>query len=97
MYSNQTPLTSPREKSAHNFSLKFADWEASVFDNASYFTVINMRLLPRSYDNFVNFEQAYNFAKNKMFVCIYAITKQGRSVLLDKEKWQEWLVREKNY
>lgn len=93
--SNQTPLTAMRGNSPHNFSQKFSDWEAAVFDNAAYYDVIGMRSPPRTHDEFLNFASAVEFARKQTHVCIYAITANGRSVLLDPQKWDEWIQREK--
>ena len=94
--SNQKPLTAPRGGNPHDFRQKQSDWEAAVFDGAAYFSVVRFRSpLGRVTDDFGRAADAIAFARSSLSQgpCVYAISDQGRSVLLDPEKWDEWLQR----
>jgi hypothetical protein len=93
--SKQTPLTSRRGLSPHNFIQKMADWECAVFDDAEYFTAMTYgdngeRLVHR----FDKFKEAMQFVGDKKQYCIYAISRTGRSIICDRVKWAEWAERE---
>ena len=88
----QHPLTAPRRGDPHNFLQSRSNWEASVFDDAEYFAASSIRP-QREYLKFTTFAEALNFACDKSNFCIYAITASGRSTLLDRVKWDEWLIR----
>lgn len=90
--SKQTPLTSPRGRSVHDFSQRLVDWEASVFDDAEYFAVVEMRFEERGYGHtrFEAFPDAVRRAEASARVTLHAVSSSGRFALLDREKWPEW-------
>lgn len=93
--SKQTPLTSPRGRSDHDFSQKMIDWEAAVFDNAVYFTVVGQAegRLGWQRDEFATFPEAADYATPRERTCLYAVSHNGRFVLIDREMWPEWRQR----
>ena len=95
--STQQPLTG-QSTHEHNFSQSVTDWEASVFDRAAYFAVIELRYGStlserRKYTTWTNFPWAVRYARRHLDACIYAVTDLGRFNNLDREKWSEWETR----
>jgi hypothetical protein len=104
MRSKQTPLTSPRGRHEHDFSLTAVDWEAAVFDRALHYLVVELRsdvrdnapmAGPRRWRStkFNYFPWAVRFAQAHRDGCIYAVAASGRFCLIDAEKWDEWEQR----
>ena len=94
--SKQTPLSSPRGRSVHDFGQTLPDWEAAVFDQASYFAVVEFRnACHRTEFDKPFLRQAVCFARQReqFGSCLYAVTKEGRFCLLDKDQWDHWLTR----
>ena len=91
--SKQIPLTAPRGRDPHDFAQPYPHWEAAVFDDAAYFFVYSGREgigleIP-------TMAEAVAEVAGRGGICIYAVSRQGRNVLLDREKWPEWITREK--
>ena len=94
--SNQQPLTAPRGQSPHDFKQPFASWEASIFDNAKLFAVIDYTTrLPFKRNEFSTVREAVEFARTQTRSCVYAVSSEGRFVLLDRERWDDWIERER--
>jgi hypothetical protein len=95
--SKQRPLTAPRGGSEHEFGRSRPDWEATAFDRADYFSVIELRNGRRETRFSVSeFPQAVEFARGLApddGGCLYAVAASGRFALLDREKWDEWIIR----
>lgn len=78
----------------HNFALRYDEWEVVVFDNAIYYTVVAMRGRgSRERHQFQSLPDAIKQADGDDRACVYAVTKSGRAVCLDRSKWANWLVR----
>ncbi len=94
--SKQQPLTAARGRSPHNFAQPVQDWEASIFDQAEYLSVIFLRQRDRVHHRFQSMRSAVSFAQSNLSegACIYAVTPSGRSTILDREKWAEWIQRQ---
>lgn len=92
--SNQIPLTASMGRSEHDFTQSAVEWEAAVFDNAAYFSVVETRA-ERRRSEFVDLPTALAYARNHAAdgACLYAVCGSGRSTLLDPEKWSEWEQR----
>lgn len=90
--SRQFPLTAPRGMSEHDFSLSADDAVVAIFDAADHFAVVDYRLRPREYETFRELPQALARVRANRG-CLYAVTATGHSMLLDREKWDEWLMR----
>lgn len=94
---NQQPLSAPRRGDPHNFSQGFTSWEASIFDSAEYFFVLRLRGHQyRQRDEFGSCAEAVAFAQDHLDEgpCAYALSKTGRSIVLDREVWDQWVERE---
>lgn len=81
-------------RAEHNFSLKFNEWEPVVFDNAEHFRVVEFK--GRGQRVSVRFEDlpsALRAADPLLRACVYAVTKSGRSIVLDRAQWPQWLER----
>jgi hypothetical protein len=95
--SKQTPLTS-QATHEHNFEQSYADWEASVFDRAAYFAVIELRYGGRGqqrYTKWTVLPWALRYAREHVETgpCVYAVVESGRFTVLDREKWDDWETR----
>lgn len=92
--SHQQPLTAPRGRSEHDFSQRYPEWEAAVFDRALYFAVFEMRNGRRE-TRFETFPRAAEYARVHPDdgPCVYAVAATGRFTHLDREKWDEWEQR----
>jgi hypothetical protein len=94
--SKQRPLEAPRGGHEHDFSLGIVAYEAAVFDRASHFNVVRLRLERGSADflrNFADFAEAVRYAAGHADACVYAVTESGRHCLLDRERLAEWETR----
>lgn len=91
--SKQQPLASPKGGDPHNFSQSRISWEAAVFDDAVYF--FTLELVPRDRHEFKTFSEAVEYARDLPRCLVYGVTQSERSALFDREKWNEWLEREK--
>jgi hypothetical protein len=93
----QRPLKSPRGLHPHSFTLNIPDWEAAVFDNAVNFVVQYYRRhwTVRRFE-FATFGEAIDHERAQDDMgCIYAVTESGRFALLDRDKWDQWLERQR--
>lgn len=79
----------------HDFTQSFSDWEISVFDNAAYFVALTIGpgRFERQRKEFDKFHEAVDFAKEDKHYCLYAVTESGRSICIDRAKWNDWLAR----
>jgi hypothetical protein len=64
-----------------------------VFDLAAYFAVIRYDKRPFEVMEFATFAEAMANAERTPGSCVYAISREGRSVLLDRQRWHEWAER----
>ncbi|SRR5229473_110322 len=90
----QQPLATPKNQRPHpehDFTQSFSSWEASVFDNAAYFSALTFP--DRTRQEFPTFAKAYQYAQQTPRTCLYAVTKSGRSTHLDEPAWAAWLAR----
>ena len=91
-----TGKPNPKVRPEHAAGMKREDWDKVVFDNAEYFSVIELRSTPaRKRTEFTYFPDAVEYAQDKTDACIYAITGSGRSAVLDRKAWLQWLERAK--
>jgi hypothetical protein len=98
--SKQKPSTAPFGRDPHDFSQTNSDWEAAVFDSATRFNAIDYGVGggARPVTPYQTMEEAVAAVSSNPRVCLYAITEEGiygRSVLLDRVMWPEWISREK--
>lgn len=95
--SKQRPLDAAAGRDEHDFSQRRDGWEATVFDRAAYFAVVEMRGAPadqaRPETRFTVFPWAARLARGRADACLYAVTASGRFALLDRDKWSEWETR----
>ena len=78
----------------HNFKLKWDDWERTVFDAAEQFAVSGYRGRgTRSREVFDDLQAAYDYATRYPRTCVYAFTKTGHHVVLDRGLWGKWMER----
>ena len=94
--SKQIPLTAPRGLSEHDFSGKLPYWEAACFDNASYFSVVELKIGDRGVREYLTFDEptmAMDYARDRLHASLYAVAPSGRFVHLDRDKWDEWVQR----
>lgn len=76
---------------AHNFMLNHDEWEYAVFQNAVMFSVVAFRDNGRYRGDFDNLPEAIAAAAPHDRILVYAITKDGRSVLLQRDSWDAYL------
>jgi hypothetical protein len=89
--SKQRPLEVVAGNTEHDFAQPRENWDATVFDRASYFSVVEVH--DRSEVRFTVLPWAIRFAQRRESVCLYAVAASGRFALLDREKWPEWEER----
>lgn len=99
----QIPTSTPRTRSEHDFRQTHAEWETSVFDNAQIFTAVTWHPTHRGdriRHEFPTFQDATQFVHQAPPLpqgrgwCVYAATPSGRSIVLDRATWPQWLARE---
>ena len=90
--SSQAPLAAPRGASTTDMSQPRTSWEAACFDDAEYYTVVEVRH-DRRETRFRVFPWAARFASGRDDACLYAVSASGRFALLDRERWWEWEIR----
>lgn len=93
----QAAATTPRNRGAHNFRVarKFQEWEAAVFDDAAYFTVVKLAPTPghRFRTEYPTFAEARAHAEADSRTCLYAVTASGRTAQLDRAAYPAWAAR----
>lgn len=79
---------------AHKFHKPQEDWERDVFVSAEYFQSVDYVGLSKEFDKqrFNTFQEAYLAVGQSARSLIYAMTKEGRSVCLPRERWHAYLA-----
>jgi len=93
----QQPLALKRGNQSHDYRQNQDNWEAAIFDNATYFFVLRLLSEPRrKRDEFPTARAAIAFARQypEEGTCVYAIVATGGCVVLDKIAWDGWIQRE---
>jgi hypothetical protein len=79
--------------SEHDFSVDTREeWEAALLKQVAYFTTAEFQADKLGYVPKVHatFLEAYEYAKGKTRILIYAVTKLEHSVCIPQEKWDEY-------
>lgn len=75
------------------------DWEARVFRNAEYFTVVRYGVSGGECAEVRTFPQALSLIETNSRALVYAVTKSGRNFCVPRSEWpkyhQIWLAEHK--
>lgn len=78
----------------HAPGLKIADFELAVFDNACNFRATEFKGRgTRDSRGFASLEEAIEFCRSRPRSVTYAVAASGRSMVIDRDKWDFFLAR----